>query len=163
MNMSLGNVVDAKETLIIQQADINAQQQSELTSMYPVVAAQDKKFRETCKKLQVGVFGKILPIPLEDGRVLVNLYSSDGITSYSCLQGCLMQLSVYCLMHDITSIAVPYGMACGSDGKGHWRFVLGLLHQFSEMTGICVNVYRTTEASILPEDNYDWDSLTQAG
>ena len=129
-----GDILDAKETYIVHQVNCAGAMGRGLALMirnrYPEVF---RRYQQYCADHHAkALFGRVLLIPTEDGKVICNVFGQNGYgmtkqqTDYASLSKAFMSLAKIVPQNE--AIAIPYGMGCGLGG-GNWKIVEGMIRE----------------------------------
>lgn len=94
------------------------------------------------------MLGKIQPVSVGDGKVVINLYAQDTFgydgaryTSYDALDNCLKKVKDYCLEHGFNRVAMPYKMS-SVRGGADWDVVQAMVNANFKDTDIEIEIRR---------------------
>lgn len=143
-----GNILDADTDAIAQQVNcmgvMGAGLAKQIRNKYPAVYDEYKKAcNEVYHPLELLGDCRFCNV---DNRVIFNLFGQYRYgrgkqhTELSALKGAMRKMDVICLLHDIKSVAVPYGIGCGLGGAD-WEDVYLLIKLIFEDSPILIKIY----------------------
>ena len=132
MQCKIGNLLEAKENIIVHQVNelgvMGAGLALQIKNKYPRVYEVYKKYcNEQC-------LGKIQLVKINEHQMICNMFSQRGIsrtertTDYELIEQCFKKLRK--LADDTyVTIAIPYKIGCGLAG-GDWKIVEALIKKY---------------------------------
>ncbi|MGG4439300.1 macro domain-containing protein [Brevibacillus fortis] len=126
-----GNILEAKENIIVQQVNcmgvMGAGLAKQIRAKYPSVYTEYKQLCEQYADAREDLLGQVLLCQVGEGKYMANLFAQLGYgkkgvyTKYDMLQKGLEEVLSLAKKENLT-IAIPYGIGCGLAG-GDWDVV----------------------------------------
>ena len=116
---------------------------------WPVVAEKHLlacEVNEANKKPTSELLGKIQPVKVAPGKIVINMYAQDNFgydgakyTSYDALDECLKKVRQYCDKNAVKKVALPYKMS-SVRGGADWEVVMALVKSAFNTSDIEVEI-----------------------
>ena len=145
-----GNLLDSSAQVIMHQVNCQVVMGSgvakAIREKWPLVFEKYEKCVNG--NLPQNLLGKVQAVKVSDTQTVFNLfgqenYGYDGkrYTSYDAIDSCLQKAANYCKENKISSIALPYHMACDRGGA-NWDVVMAMLRQHFNDLEITVEIWK---------------------